>query len=151
MNHIIKTDNYKYRYIKTYIAWIGTDLPTLSTYKFKRAFFRHERRNAPKFGTHVRMETRLALTKKNCPNPTPEGFRGLFMFVACGFVGCLWVAFSTRTSDRAQIWHACADGDETGSHQKNWPTPPQRGLGGYLCLWHVGLWDVCGWHDSSRW
>ena len=94
--------------------------------------------------------------KKNCPNPTPEGFRGLFMFVACEFVGCLcvgclWVAFSTRTSDRAQIWHARADGDETGSHQKKIvPTPPQRGLGGYLCLWHVGLWDVCVW-DVCGW
>ena len=37
----------------------------LSTYKFKRAFFRHDLRTAPKFGTHVRIETRLALTKKN--------------------------------------------------------------------------------------
>ncbi len=27
--------------------------------------------------------------------------------------------FSTRPSDRAQIWHACVDRDETGSHQKN--------------------------------
>ena len=27
--------------------------------------------------------------------------------------------FLTRPSDRAQIWHACADRDETGSHQKN--------------------------------
>ena len=33
--------------------------------------------------------------------------------------------FSTRPSDRAQIWHACADRDETGSHLKqSWPTPP---------------------------
>ena len=55
-----------------------------STYKFKRAFFRHDRRTAPKFGTHVRIETRLALTKKKLTNPTPEGFRGLFMFVGCG-------------------------------------------------------------------
>ena len=37
----------------------------VSTYKFKRAFFRHDRRTAPKFGTHVWIETRLALTKKN--------------------------------------------------------------------------------------
>ena len=28
--------------------------------------------------------------QKKLTNPTPEGFRGLFMFVACGFVGCLW-------------------------------------------------------------
>ena len=35
-----------------------------STYKFKRAFFRHDRRTAPKFGTHVWIQTRLALTKK---------------------------------------------------------------------------------------
>ena len=31
-------------------------------YKFKGGFFRHERRIATKFGTHVRIETRLALT-----------------------------------------------------------------------------------------
>ena len=37
----------------------------VSTYKFKRAFFRHDRRTAPKFGPHVWIETRLALTKKN--------------------------------------------------------------------------------------
>ena len=33
-----------------------------STYKFEGPFFRHERRIATKFGTHVRIETRLALT-----------------------------------------------------------------------------------------
>ena len=64
----------------------------ISTYKFKRAFFRHDRRTAPKFGTH-----------------------------------------------------ACADRDETGSHQKNLPTPPQRGLGGYLLMFVAcGMWHVCG-------
>ena len=40
-------------------------LVLLSTYKFKRALFRHGRRTAPTFGTHVWIETRLALTKKN--------------------------------------------------------------------------------------
>ena len=61
-----------------------------SNYKFKRAFFRHDRRTAPKFGTHVRIETRLALTQK-MTNHTPEGFRGLFIDV-CGLwvVGGLW-------------------------------------------------------------
>ena len=34
----------------------------LSTYKFKRAFFRHDRRTTPKFGTHVRIAT-LTLKK----------------------------------------------------------------------------------------
>ena len=58
----------------------------LSTYQFKRAFFRHDRRTAPKVGTHVRIETRLALTKKKLTNPTPEGFRGLFIDVGL-FVG----------------------------------------------------------------
>ena len=41
------------------------DFQKSSTYKFKRDFFRHDRRTAPKFGTHVWIETRLALTKKN--------------------------------------------------------------------------------------
>ena len=36
--------------------------PLLSTYKFEGPFFRHEYRIATKFGTHVRIETRLALT-----------------------------------------------------------------------------------------
>ena len=44
----------------------------ISTYKFKRAFFRHDRRTAPKFGTHVWIETRLALTKK-IDQPHPRG------------------------------------------------------------------------------
>ena len=56
-----------------------TKLMNKSTYTFKRAFFRHDRRTAPKFGTHVRIETRLALTKNKLTNPTPEGFRGLFI------------------------------------------------------------------------
>ena len=35
--------------------------------------------------------------------------------------------FSTRTSDRDQIWNACADRDETGSHlKKNVPPHPRR-------------------------
>ena len=34
----------------------------ISTYKVKRHFFRHGHRTAPKFCTHVRIETRLALT-----------------------------------------------------------------------------------------
>ena len=63
----------------------------LSTYKFKRAFFLHDHRTAPKFGTHVRIETRLALTKKKLTNLTPEGFRGLFIDVRGMFVACLWV------------------------------------------------------------
>ena len=48
----------------------------ISTYKFKRAFFRHDRRTAPKFGTHVRIETRLALTKK-IDQPHPRGVYGV--------------------------------------------------------------------------
>ena len=51
-------------FVKAKIWGISSDTHQ-STYKFKRAFFRLDRRTAPKFGTHVRMETRLALTKKN--------------------------------------------------------------------------------------
>ena len=76
-----------------YIRWLIKELPTLqpvrhadkatlksSTYKFKRVFFRHDRRTAPTFGTHLRIETRLALTKTKL---TPGGVRGLFIDV-CG-------------------------------------------------------------------
>ena len=41
---------------------------------------------------HVWIETRLALTKTKLTNPTPEGFRGLFIDVCGMFVACLWVA-----------------------------------------------------------
>ena len=45
------------------------------SYKFKGAFFRHDRRTAPKFGTHVRIETILALTKKlTYPTPGEGGY-----------------------------------------------------------------------------
>ena len=68
-----------------------------STYKFKRAFFRHDRRTAPKFGTHVRIQTRLALTKKNWPTP-PQ--RGLGVIYWCLWVECLWVAWFKPVVDR---------------------------------------------------
>ena len=54
----------------------------------------------PFFDTNVGPRPNLArmygwrrdwLSPKKLTNPTPEGFRGLFMFVACGFVRCLWV------------------------------------------------------------
>ena len=73
---------------------------SISTYTFKRAFFRHDRRTAPKCGTHVWIETRLALTKTKLTNPTPEGFRGLFIDVCGMFVACLWVAWFKPVVDR---------------------------------------------------
>ena len=54
------------------------------------------------------------------------------MFVGCGmfddvcgtmFVGNVWL-YSTRLSDRAQIWHACAD---RYSHFKKKIDPPHPG------------------------
>ena len=44
---------------------------TQSTYKVKRHFFRHGRRIARKFCTHVRIETRLALSYKKLDPPHP--------------------------------------------------------------------------------
>ena len=43
----------------------------LSTYTFKRHFFRHGSRIATKFGTHTRIETRLALTSNKFDQPHP--------------------------------------------------------------------------------
>ena len=71
-----------------------------STYKFIRAFFRHDRRTAPKFGTHVRIETATGSHQKILTNPTPEGFRGLFIDVCGMFVGCLFVAWFKPVVDR---------------------------------------------------
>ena len=63
----------------------------------------------------------------------------------------LYLFFSTRPSDRAQIFHACAD---RYSHLKfffNLTHPTPGGFRGYLCVWvatmmwdDVVLWDVCG-------
>ena len=83
----------------------------LSTYKFKRAFFRHDRRTAPKFGTHVWIETRLALTKTNWPTPPQRGLGVIYWclwHVACGmwhaacgmFVGGWFVAWFKPVVDR---------------------------------------------------
>ena len=60
-------------------------------------FFRHDRRTAPKFGTHVWIQTRLALTKKNWPTP-PQ--RGLGVIYWCLWVECLWVAWFKPVVDR---------------------------------------------------
>ena len=55
------------------------------------------RRIASKFGTHVRIDT-LTLNKiKLLTHPTPGGFRGLY------------IVKKSFATDRAQIWHACAD------------------------------------------
>ena len=51
--------------------------------------------------------------------------------------------FSTRPSDRAQIWHACADRDETGSHQQKLTNTTPEGFRG-LFIDVCGMWDVCG-------
>ncbi len=51
--------------------------------------------------------------------------------------------FPTRPSDRAQIWHECADRDETGSHQKKLTNPTPEGCRG-LFIDVCGIWDVCG-------
>ena len=61
--YYLSTERY-YLFIYIYI-YIFIFVILKSSYKFKRAFFRHDRRTAPKFGTHVWIETRLALTKKN--------------------------------------------------------------------------------------
>ena len=77
--------------------------PLLSTYKFKRAFFRHDRRTAPKFGTHVRIEMRLALTKNKLTNPTPEWLRGLF--IACRAVRSFVRSFVRPSVVRSHLWY----------------------------------------------
>ena len=48
--------------------------------------------------------------------------------------------FSTRPSDRSQIWHACADRDETDSHQHFLTHTTPGEFRGYLLCGN----DVCG-------
>ena len=40
-------------------------------------FFRHNRRTAPKYGTHVRIKTLTLKQNKHLTHPTPGGFRGI--------------------------------------------------------------------------
>ena len=49
-----------------------------------------------------------------------------------GSVGYSLTYFGTRPSDRAQIWHACAD--RYSQLKKKKIDPPQGGLGGYILL-----------------
>ena len=44
------------------------------TYKFERAFFRHERRTAPTFGTHVSKDTLSLKHLKKFDPPHPRGY-----------------------------------------------------------------------------
>ena len=80
--------------------------------KVKRAFFRHDRRTATKFGTHVRIYTGLALlTLNKLTHPTPGGFSWLsklcvamMMFV----VGCVCVSYASLTYFATSLfarWH----------------------------------------------
>ena len=81
-------------------------LERTSTYKFERQIFRYGRRNEPKFGTHVRIDT--------LP-PTPGGFSGLLDVVRSFVRSCHGSAgreagrtarprmtYHTRTTDRAR-------------------------------------------------
>ena len=81
-----------------------TSIIYTSTYKFKASLFRHDRRTAPKFGTHVWIETSLALTKKNWPTPPQRGLGVIYWclwHVACGmFVGGWFVAWFKPVVDR---------------------------------------------------
>ena len=102
----------------------------IDTLTLKKNFFTHptprgfrglyivknlSRRIAPKFGTHVRIDT-LTLNKiKKFSHPTPGGFRGLYIVKK----------ISRRTAPKFGT-HVRID---TLTLKKNWPTPPQGGLG----------------------
>ena len=117
--------------------------------KIERQNFRTGPRIEPKFGTHVRIDTlTLKTLKKWTDHPTPGGLSEPIVYVlwrcawrkmfVCGFVADVYASltyFGTRPSDRAQIWHECAD---RYSHLKNNnffdPPHPRGGLGGYILL-----------------
>ena len=61
----------------TTLGRLTITISATSTYKFERQNFRHGRRNEPKFGTHVRIDTLTLKKKKKLMHPTPGGFRGL--------------------------------------------------------------------------
>ena len=104
-----------------------------STYKFESHFFRTGRRIAPKFCTHVRIDT---LTLIFClTHPTPGGLSepnpDVAMCVAAWRRGCVGYSltyFGTRPSDRAQIWHACADRHSHLKQTKQFDPPHPRGV-----------------------
>ena len=67
------------------MSTILTDPVTPSTYKFERQNFRTGCRIAPKFGTHVPIDTLTLIGYKKLTHPTPGGFRGL-LYVVRSFV-----------------------------------------------------------------
>ena len=75
------------------------------------------RRIASKFGKHVRIDTLTLKQIKMLTHPTPGGFR------------VLYIVNKSFETDRAQIWHACAD---RYSHLKKYiqqiDTPHPRGV-----------------------
>ena len=88
---IMTSDGYTHTY-EAHRAGVQTSCP--STYKFKRHFFRHSHRPAPKFGTNVRIETRLALTKKIDPTHHRGVTGGYLMMCVClwDVWWCVWVS-----------------------------------------------------------
>ena len=78
------------------------------------------RRTAPKFGTHVRIDTLTFKKIKMLTQPTPGGFRGLS--IVKNILRRTVPKFGTHV--RIDIL----------TLNKIWPTPPQGGLGGYLLL-----------------
>ena len=69
----------------------------ISYYKLEGNFFRHGRRTAPKCRTHVRIETRLALTYKQMTHPTPGGLGG-YLFSVTLFVRPSIISFVNLAS-----------------------------------------------------
>ena len=72
----------------------------------------HDRRTAPKFGTHVRIDT-LTL-KKNLTHPTPGGYRGLYIVknlsrrIAPKFGTHVWI--DTLTLKKKNLTHPTPGG-----------------------------------------
>ena len=83
MQSLIRLHNFHSAY---YTEWKATPTVSLaiwqiSTYKFERQNFVTGRRIAPKFGTHVPIDTLTLIGQKKLTHPTPGGFRGLLYVV----------------------------------------------------------------------
>ena len=78
----------------------------------------HDRRTAPKFGTHVRIDTLTLKQIKKLTHPTPGGFRGLYIVLKKN---------SRRIAPKFGT-HTCADRYSHLKKKKKIDTPHPRGV-----------------------
>ena len=93
-----------------------------STYKFERQNFRTGRRIAPKFCTHVPIDSHLNRIKKNWPTPPQGGLGGYYMLFVRSFLPSFVRVTAVLAAKRAERH----DHARPTAHDHEWPTTHAR-------------------------